>query len=278
MSFFRYANTAETKKIMRDFAKDLASFTVELEGTDELRGVVCAVCDSMSKEANDWESVDLESFICFAKRCSLSKRALASKYSGYPQELVDYYTASGFPSLNEFVLSPRSLVDDVNDTIIVCKECCDHLEKHTKRNSNPPKNSIINGYLIGSAPSLLSELNEVELAIVSQVRITCQSWIFFGGCHRHIQGWHTLYKTKPAESITTLNQVAGCELKGQLVVVLTGPFTSTQVAMTKEKTMVNRQKVVAAFEWLQKNNFHYKDIVLPQEDEIPTPIIIEENL
>ena len=48
--------------------------------------------------------------------------------------------------------------------------------------------------------------------------------------------------------------------------------------MTKEKTMVNRQKVVAAFEWLQKNNFHYKDMVLPQEDEIPIPIIIEENL
>ena len=64
-----------------------------------------------------------------------------------------------------------------------------------KRSHQPlPKAAVANGYVIGDPPMELSSLNDVELSLISRARIYCQSWIFFGGCHQHIKGWHTFFK------------------------------------------------------------------------------------
>jgi hypothetical protein len=63
-----------------------------------------------------------------------------------------------------------------------------------------------------------------------------------------------------------------------MLVVLCGPFTSTQVALTRAQTLVNASKVIAAFEWLKMNNYHYRDIAIPLAEELPIPQIIDDDM
>jgi hypothetical protein len=274
---FSAADPAQRRKIVKDLSKDLESFTATITGDTRIHAVCCAVCDSMPKKANDWSWVEITKFKSYAEKCRLHKKSIREFY---PEALIDYYTASNDDDhlLSQFVLSPSSLIDTHNKTIAVCNQCLEHLESHTTRKSNPPIDSIVNGYLIGTAPVELKELSEVELSIISQVRITCHTFVFYAGCHRSIRGWHTLFKNKPAEQVANMSQISEAGLKGQIVVVLCGPFTTTQKALALQKTAVRPDKVVAAFRWLQANNFHYKDIVIPDPDDLPVPFIIEEGV
>jgi hypothetical protein len=134
------------------------------------------------------------------------------------------------------------------------------------------------GYLIGESPAILKDLNDVELSLISTVRTTCQTWVFFAGCHQHIQGWHTLYENKPGAIASQIETLSNAGMKGQLLVVLCGPFTSTQRAVTRARTLVNAHKVIDAFKWLKENNFHYADIVIPNIEDLPVPRIVENNM
>ena len=144
----------------------------------------------------------------------------------------------------------------------------------------PPKQAIANGYLVGDAPMELECLNDVELSLVSKVRIYCQSWIFYGGCHQQIKGWHTFFKNRPTENVGNLMQLAENDNTetGIILVVLCGPFTTTQKALTLAKTAVRPSKVIAAWKWLKKHNYRYKDLTIPNAKDIPQPQIICEQM
>lgn len=144
----------------------------------------------------------------------------------------------------------------------------------------PPKQAIANGYLVGDAPMELECLNDVELSLVSKVRIYCQSRIFYGGCHQQIKGWHTFFKNRPTENVGNLMQLAENDNTetGIILVVLCGPFTTTQKALTLAKTAVRPSKVIAAWKWLKKHNYRYKDLTIPNAKDIPQPQIICEQM
>jgi hypothetical protein len=274
-SLLQAANSAQRRKIIESFVKDLESFTATTsDGSDSLRAVCCATCDSMPKKANDWSWVDVDKFKKYATNCRLQKSTVSSYY---PSDLVDFYTST-HPELSDFILSPSSLIDTQKNTIAICEECLGHLEQHAKKNSQPPVHSIVNGNLVGSAPTVLKELSEVELSLISQVRITCHTFVFYGGVHRSIQGWHTLFKNRPSENIANISLVTEAGLRGQIVVVLCGPFTTTQKALALAKTTVRPEKVIRAFEWLKENNLFYKDIIIPEAEDLPKPFVIEEKV
>jgi hypothetical protein len=143
--------------------------------------------------------------------------------------------------------------------------------------AKPPVNAIANGHLVGEVPEELSCLNEVELALVSWVRIHCQSWVFHAGCHQQIKGWHTFHRNQNAQNAGHLKQLGPSGMKGSILVVLCGPFTSAQKAMTLNQVSVLPEKVIEAFEWLRDHNCHCSDEEIPAERDIPTPIIVHEN-
>ena len=66
--------------------------------------------------------------------------------------------------------------------------------------------------------------------------------------------------------------------KGLILVVLCGPFTTTQKALTLKQTAVDPTKIIKAWQWLKENNFHYKDEVIPNIDSIPLPYVVQENM
>jgi hypothetical protein len=159
------------------------------------------------------------------------------------------------------------------------------LPPHTKRKFRDRKEepssrkSLANGYLIGEPPEELTCLNEVELALVSKVQIYCQSWIFFVGCHCwHVKGWHTFFKNRPSSNVENVQSLSLSGMKGLIMVVLCGPYTSTQKALTMKKIKVDPQKVIAAYIWLRVNHIMYKDKLIPDVGDIPIPIIIEEHM
>ena len=140
-----------------------------------------------------------------------------------------------------------------------------------------PPNAIANFHLIGEAPEELKCLNDVELSLVSLVRVYCQSWVFFAGCHQHIKGWQTFYPNRPESNVRDIELLSLSGMKGKIVVTLVGPFTTTQKALIKERTSVRAEKIITAYQWLKKNNYFYRDINIPNESEIFQPIIIDED-
>jgi len=255
----------------------LAAFSAELDsnvfmhGDGTVQAMICSVCDTMPKMTSP---IDFISVAQLAKACEASKMTKAFIENVYPATLIAQYTVPGVADLAAFVLSPAAVYDSKEDMVSICKCCKDHFTAQAKIHRNrrvPPNGAIILGYLIGEAPAVLTDLNEIELALCSTVRTNCQSWIYFAGCHQHIQGWHTFYENRPAMNVANISNLADAGMKGQLLVVLCGPFTSTQQALARKQTLVNVDKVIAAFEWLKANNYHYRDIDIPNADDLPIP-------
>lgn len=280
MQDFYVAEDTKRKSFIDDALKDLHSFETELPNSTRLYPNICSVCDSIPKHAHWHNWVDIRRFkeLCCASNL---KKMNISKY--YPSKVIKGYTVP-HRSLEALVLSPNSVINRTLDTILVCKTCHQILEQNFKvprthwcRNL-PPKDSICNGYVIGEAPKEIKELNPVELSLISKVQTYCQTWMFKGGPHQQIKGWHTFFKNRPGSHVGTIRQLQWAELKGNILVVICGPFTKTQKALTMNKVMVRPNKVIEAYKWLIQNNIYYANDSIPSVEDIPIPKIFEEKV
>ena len=271
---------AEKQKIMNAFVKDLESFTLFEKGTNTFHPVICCVCDSIPSQPN-WS--------CYVKVATamklfeISNMEISFLQDVYPSKLLEQYSVK-HRKLKKFVLSPATYINE-KEEVLMCKKCHSELIqnwksfKHKKKKDFlPPVQAIASRYVIGDAPDELTTLNEVELSLVSRARIFCQSWIFFGGCHQHIKGWHTFFRNRPTDNVGNLLQLIDAGPNNNIIlVVLCGPFTKTQKAITMASTAVNPKKVIAAWRWLKANNFRYEKDVIPEIDTIPLPKVICED-
>ena len=155
-----------------------------------------------------------------------------------------------------------------------CAECKTGLKLSSLQNGKLPKFAIANSLPIGCAPDCLENLNEVELALVSQARMRGHLFTFWGGCHKSIKGWHSFYDVNPSHSSGVLQQVSQLTQSGNIGVVLNGPFTQQQKQKVLQKVNVNITNVVKAFNWLQANNILYANLPAPQ---FVAPIIIDNS-
>ena len=283
---FKLFGAEEELKIARELTRDLESFSVVDDKSDRLYPVVCAVCDSIPDCAQWHTFVAIKQAQKWFDKCCLLKKDIADEYCESNEfahdknPLIAQYTTR-YRGLNDFVLSPMTFVNE-QDKILVCNECKHSLEQNSKKAGRSfsfmPEHAIGNNRLIGNAPECITKLSKVSLSLISIARIYCQSWVFFGGCHQHIKGWHTFYKNRPSENAGNLMQIRDSGMRGNILVVLCGPFTSTQKAMTLEACSVNPQDIVNALRWLIDNNVQYKNETIPHVDEIPVPHVIYENL
>jgi hypothetical protein len=265
----------DTKRIAKAFLSDLESFTINDDVTKKLIPIICSVCDSMPTKPEWSRAIDINKFIKLCERGKLRKTDSVEPYS---EELRNQYTAKD-KRLKDYVLSPETYVNAL-DEVIACKQCLSELERNSKtkkRDRQAPAESIICGYMIGDAPEVLTCLNPVELSLITKTVTQCQSWIFFGGSHQSIKGWHTFFKGRPGENVGNLTLMTESGWKGKMLVVMCGPFTNEQYLKTKERTSVDPQKVINAFTWLKQNNFRYRDIEIPNPNDIPQPYIIDEE-
>lgn len=279
----RIPTAADKKQIQKNFVKDLESFTYSDKATNTFQPCVCSCCDGTPTKPDwyKWVSVPV-----FAKLCGLCKMQRSHLVPStpleealYPAALLNQYRAQ-HDSLKDYILSPKSCFNDKNE-VIVCKKCLRDLKEiagSRNQRRKPPGRAIASGYLTGDPPEELKRLSRAELSLISAGSIDCQSYVFFGGCHQQIRGWHTIYNNRPAANVSNLEMLASSGMKGNIVVVLCGPFTTTQQALVKEQCLVRPSYVIEAFNWLKTNNYLYKDFTIPEADAIPLPIIHQEQV
>ena len=145
---------------------------------------------------------------------------------------------------------------------------------------------IANGMLNGHPPKCLTDLNEVELALVSGIRIRSHIFSYYAGQGKSIKGWHSMFENNVDAVHGIANYVVneyGSEEeytnsngKPLICVILTGPFTSMQHAKVMEQTKVSWYKIKRAIEWLKVNNRLYKHYSLTEND-ILRPIVIDKT-
>jgi len=273
MTLLKIPSKHDVDRITRSFLSDLKSFTFEDNVTKEMKPVICSVCDLMPSESQWSTFVDLHEFVKLCRKCNLRKE---DSLKAYGNEIRNQYSAKD-DRLKEFILSPETYVN-LQDEVLVCKNCINELRtNHTKNKERrrPPKESIINGYMIGDAPVDLTNLNSVELSLITKTVTQAQSWIFFAGSHQSIKGWHTFFKGRPGDNVGNLTLMTESGWAGHILVVMCGPFTSEQALLTRSRVSVDPYKVIAAWVWLKNNNYRYKDMVIPHIDSIPLPYILD---
>jgi hypothetical protein len=138
--------------------------------------------------------------------------------------------------------------------------------------------AIANGAVFGEAPPKLTDLNDAESALVSLARTNKHVFAFYGGAHKSIRGWHKLYENDVEGIAQTLNKVSEYTGgKNVILCCLLGSFTPLQKQFIKNKMMVTPDQVIWALRWLKHNNNLYRDITIPNRDDLATPFIINDT-
>ena len=119
---------AQKQAIEKAFVEDLKSFTAVNEETGELLPIICCVCDQVLDIPNLHDEVDIDEFM---QLCAASNLEKGNLVPFYPTELVNQYMASP-EKLEQYVLSPASIVLEGNHTMKVCKECHEQMNKNVR--------------------------------------------------------------------------------------------------------------------------------------------------
>ena len=177
-------------------------------------------------------------------------------------------TPSERQALLKMALSPRSMPYNADGQCLlhICLDCY----HATKR----PKLSIID-VPIGSPSPLLQSLNEVELSLVSKGRISGHTFHLFGGAHKSLKTWHQMNSNDAGHTLAALYGLEKYDMENDIQCILSGPFTPSQKQKALKSISINRDLVKRAFLELAQTNIHYANIRIPQEHEIPTPVVID---
>ena len=194
----------------------------------------------------------------------------------------------------------------------ICKSAINAMKREDHA-SRLPVYAIANGLIIGEPPDELKCLNDVEVAMISLARIDKHVFSIQGGAHKQMTGWHTMYANDVSHVSKTANWCAqNLDVRenadGEFVddeqtdddtedeneddntesgevnenriklaticVILSGPFTQEQLAVARQKTNVDWNKIRGALAWLKRNNALYRaeDI---DETKVVKPVFME---
>ena len=243
-------------------------------GTDHVTRA-CLTCDRLL----EWDD---DAFISKSRLKSLQSKLSGENpiFRTLHRDIKEYYTYERDgtePWMAPMFLSPRGVFDP-EEGFACCQTCCKQLNTETKPNRvKLPRYAIATGNVIGGAPPELTELNEVELALVSLARLDKHVFTFYGGAHKSMRGWHNLYENDVEHIAGVLQQLEQFQAGNLVACVLQGPFTSFQLNKVREQTTVRPGVVLQAMWWLKHNNRLYKDIKIPTAEELPRPIIIDDS-
>ena len=192
------------------FNQEIDNILLYNEEKNSLHGKVCLVCDKLMKP-KEVCLVGLKTFMKYAE--------FLKGDPSLPMELRQCYrfeipaTELCRDILSKCVLSPRSMLlykdkKKRNPKVMCCQECRSGLSEKKLREGTLPRFAIANNMAIGTCPFWLVRLNEIELALLSQARLRGHLFTYWGGCHRSIKGWHSLYyEVDPNHTMAVLEEV-----------------------------------------------------------------------
>ena len=237
------------------------------ESSGDIQPKVCLTCN---------RHVYPNQFQWLSRAVLIKRKLLLQPIEAMPEALAKNYHYCGVgykPEMRNMVLSPRGCFDTNIESFLVCRIC--HNELYT--NQRRPYFCLANNFAFGEAPEELMCLNEVELALVAQSRISGHIFSFHGGKHQCMTGMHSLYDVNLACIAGSLNHMEKIGFPAVIACVLSGPFTSFQKKFVVRKMLIDRTKVKCALAWLRMNNNLYKNITDAEIDSLPEPIFIDRS-
>ena len=246
-----------------------------ISDTNVLTGKVCLLCDKilMPKDVKTIKWSTFATHKDFFKDDTLPI-AVKNQYKH-----IDCYSQSRTDELKDCLLSPGSVFQHAKSDkkkerpkVFLCTTCAPSLQPSRLNDFKLPMFAIANSMAIGVAPPVLTRLNEIEIALLSQARFRGHLFTHWGGCHRTMKGWHSFHDVGVGHTTAVLDDVKKLTKSSNIAVVLCGPFTPTQKTRVMKKVKVNIPWVLEAFEWLKENNGLCADMQTP---EIGQPKIVD---
>jgi len=114
--------------------------------------------------------------------------------------------------------------------------------------------AIANGYFMGTPPSCLTELNDVELALLTPVKTFGYVFSYTGGKNMKLKGSLSYYRVNVHSIAKAVMNLDVLGLHKNIVTVFYGKLTKEQYKRAKEKSKVSVSKVITAIEWLVQHN------------------------
>jgi hypothetical protein len=226
---------------------------------------VCIVCDRL---------LYIDKIHWLSRTKLINRKDVLMPIVTIPETVQSFYkyTGKGFhENMRYMMLSPLGCYNEEKREFAVCPTCHSDLYKYVVR----PYFSLANNFAFGDAPTELTILNEIELALVARCRISGHIFNFHGGSHKCITGMHSLYDVNLAHVEGSLEHMERMGFPKVIACVISGPFTKNQKKHIRQKMTINRDNVVAALQWLRANNIHYKDIDQNMINSIPQPTVID---
>ena len=260
--------SGDVEEIINRVNEDVRNLLFD-NGEGILSPPVCCCCDSLLPTEAERTNIKL-------------KTVLERKHLFYNRDkdlnefiLKDYQflgVKDSESSMEKMMLSKRSCYHVKKKTLLFCVSCAGPI-KHKKY----PNKGICNGWFPGSAPQVLEDLTEVELALISPVRITGHIITYYRG-EKGIKGWHSLVKCDLKSTVRTLRGMDGLDLPNKVVVILSGPMTAEQKKKIALKMTVRRDKCLLAIQHqIANNSLTKEDFAGFDFDNIPQPIIIDKS-
>ena len=186
------------------------------------------------------------------------------------RDLEEYYTFQDTTYdigdrlwLKELCLSPRGLLlrksshGNSRPGFSSCKTCLQRLTA-----GKLPFYAIINKNYVGGAPSCLTDLTELEIALLTPVVDRGYCFSYTGGAQRNMRGNMTFMRIKEERIAAAVAQMKQTGLTKHILVILSGQMTSTQKMLALTKSKIRTEKVITALEWLCENHKNWKHIHL----------------
>ena len=141
--------------------------------------------------------------------------------------------------------------------------------------------AIVNNNFVGCAPSVLTELTEVELALVQPVLKHGCCFTHSGGQVTNLKGAMSFFRVEERKAASGLVQVEQMGLNDNIVILLTGEMKREQrQRATAKGSGIRTAKCVAALEWLVANHPKWKNVDLEKlRDDFAgqTPVVADNS-
>ena len=204
---------------------------------------------------DDWNAVSEEVAQCY-------------KYTGDTGDTGN--STTDFSFMSKMLLSPRSLYLSSSQTkgspgFCICSSCKGSLNK-----ANMPEFAIANNYSFGTTPSVLTELTDVELALITPVKTFGYCFAYTGGKNCKMKGSLSYYKVGMESIANSVAHFEAFSINENVVIMLYGKMTGKQRAIARKKNKARPLKIKAALEYLIANHKDWQSKNIDLENIIQT--------
>jgi hypothetical protein len=190
------------------------------------------------------------------------------RFEPLPDDVAEFYTYCG----NEYgravtdaearkvqmmLLSPRSKFrkDSLKRKtgFMICTSC-----QYGVKHISMPKYAIANNFYFGVPASCLTDLNEVELALLTPMRTYGYMFTYTGGAKLQMTGSLTYFKLELTAAVEAVAQFDALNVKQNVVIMLHGKLTTAQAKRAYSKSRVRPDMLKTAVKWLIANHTEWR--------------------